>query len=223
MKLTILDRINFDLAQINSSEWLIGIDEVGWGTIAGDLCIGAAAIHKSLLTNFPEDKILSKIRDSKKLSEKIRSEINSYVKEYNFDGKLFFTIGQSSVNYINEHGLALAYDQCLEQIFNFLETKIDLNNSTLLLDGSRVPGFLKTYSSSKNIVVKGDDLSLVIGLASILAKEHRDGHMNELHKLDPRFAWSDNKGYGTAGHISALREHGMSPFHRIKGTTTILS
>lgn len=223
MKTTITDRIQFDLTQIQDSEWLIGIDEVGWGTIAGDLCIGAVLIHKDLLNHFPDDKTLAKIRDSKKLSEKVRKEIEIEVLSRDFKGLLFHTIGQSSVSYINEHGLALAYDECLRQIFDFVSSKIPVNKARLLLDGSRIPGFLKTSSIEKSIVVKGDDLSLVIGLASILAKEFRDNLMNSIDLEFPSFGWVDNKGYGTANHIAALKKYGMTKYHRIKGTTTILS
>lgn len=223
MKLTIQDRIKFDLDHLKSNQWLIGIDEVGWGTIAGDLCIGAVIIHKDLLANFPENKILHKIRDSKKLSEKIRKEIVEEIKTQDFNGKMFYYIGTSSVEYINEHGLALAYDQCLQEIFNFVSTKISLPEGLLLLDGSRIPGFLKTNPVKKDIVIKGDDLSLVIGLASILAKEHRDQLMNQIHLQYPQYNWVNNKGYGTAEHIQALKDHGISVFHRHKGTNTILS
>lgn len=223
MKYSIQDRINFDLDHLKDSEWLIGIDEVGWGTIAGDLCIGSVIIHKDLLLNFPEHKVLSKIRDSKKLSEKIRQEVVKEVQKQDFQGKLFYFVSTSSVDYINEHGLALAYDDCLEQIFKFIATKIKVSQGLLLLDGSRMPGFLKTNEVKKDIVVKGDDLSLVIGLASILAKEHRDNLMNNLHLQYPQYNWANNKGYGTAEHIKSLKEWGISKFHRLKGTTTILS
>lgn len=223
MKLTIQERIQFDLDHLQSSQWLIGIDEVGWGTIAGDLCIGAVVIHKDLLLDFPDNKILHKIRDSKKLSEKIRQQIVSEIQSQDFKGKLFYFIGTSSVDYINEHGLALAYDQCLQEIFDFVSTKISLPEGLLLLDGSRIPGFLKTNPVKKDIVVKGDDLSLVIGLASILAKEYRDNLMNQLHIQHPQYNWANNKGYGTAEHIQSLKDQGISKFHRHKGTNTILS
>lgn len=224
MKLTINDRINFDLQQINSCDWLIGLDEVGWGCIAGDLVIGAVVIHKDLLNNWDfNHKVLSKIRDSKKLTEKVREEINKLVQEYNFEGKLFWTIGQSDISVINDKGLAIAYDEALEQILREFSQKVDISKTLLLLDGSRVPGFLKTYNINKNIVVKGDDQSLVIGLASILAKQYRDQLMTVLDLEFPMYNWASNKGYGTADHIKALKEFGLSKYHRTKGSTTILS
>jgi ribonuclease HII len=223
MKLSLSDRINFDLEQIKNCDWLIGLDEVGWGCIAGDLVIGAVAIHKSLLSNFPSDKDLNKIRDSKKLSSKIREEINNKAYSFDFNQKLFISLGQSSIEYINTHGLALAYDEALRQIIEKLKSKIDLNKTMLLLDGSRTPGFLKSYQIEKNIVVKGDDASLSIGLASIVAKQYRDKLMDKLHNQYPMYNWEKNKGYGTAEHVAALKEFGLCPIHRLKGATSILS
>lgn len=224
MKPTIQDRLNFDLKEVKEFEWLIGMDEVGWGCIAGDLVIGAVAIQKYLLNNFiPQDDILNKIRDSKKLSAKIRQEIARALPKEKLDNKLITAIGQSSVEYINTHGLALAYDEALKQIIDALGQQIDLSKALLLLDGSRVPGFLKTHSINKNIVIKGDDASFSIGLASIIAKEYRDDLMTKLHEVHPQYHFANHKGYGTAEHIQALKDHGISSVHRLKGTTTILS
>lgn len=224
MKLTIQDRLNFDLQAIQNFDWIIGIDEVGWGCIAGDLVIGAVAVHKSLLQTFnPTQPVLNKIRDSKKLSAKIRQEISTSLLQENFNDQLITALGQSSIEYINQEGLAPAYDDALLQILTILGTKIDLTKTLLLLDGSRVPGFLKNHPIHKNIVVKGDDASFSIGLASIIAKEYRDGLMTTLHQTYPQYLLENNKGYGTPDHIKALKEHGISPIHRLKGTTTILS
>ena len=209
---------------VKNFDWLIGMDEVGWGCIAGDLVIGAVAVHKSILENFsPADDVLNKIRDSKKLTAKVRLEISKALPKENFNGSLLTTLGQSSVDYINTHGLALAYDEALKQIIDALGAQIDLSKTLLLLDGSRIPGFLKTHSINKNIVVKGDDASFSIGLASIIAKEYRDDLMTKLQSQYPQYQFENHKGYGTADHIKALKEHGISPVHRLKGTTTILS
>jgi ribonuclease HII len=224
MKPTIKDRLNFDLKEIQSFDWLIGIDEVGWGCIAGDLVIGAIAVHRTLLGSFnPQNLVLNKVRDSKKLTAKVRQEIIQALKLENFQQKLIPALGQSPITYINEHGLALAYDEALKQIITSLESQIDLSKTLLLLDGSRVPGFLKTYNIQKNIVVKGDDASFSIGLASIIAKEYRDDLMTQLSSQYPQYHFANHKGYGTAEHIKALKEHGLCPIHRIKGATTILS
>lgn len=224
MKPTIQDRLNFDLNEIKSFEWLIGLDEVGWGCIAGDLVIGAVAVHKSLLKSFnPTETVLNKIRDSKKLTEKVRQEIVQALPKEQLNKQLLTAIGQSNIDYINTHGLALAYDEALKQIIDSLGKQIDLAKTCLLLDGSRVPGFLKTHSINKNIVIKGDDASFSIGLASIIAKEYRDNLMTSLHSQYPQYHFDNHKGYGTPEHIQALRDHGISPIHRTKGTTTILS
>ena len=63
-------------------------------------------------------------------------------------------------------------------------------------------------------VVHGDALSYLIGSASIIAKVYRDALMDEYAKLYPHYAFEKNKGYGTAEHIQAIKEHGLCPIHR---------
>jgi ribonuclease HII len=218
------DRINIDLNILKEKEgyshydWIIGLDEVGWGCIAGDLIIGAVAVHKDLLANFPEDAILLKIRDSKKLSAETRFKINKDVLSRDWGDKLKFFVGRASVEHINKFGLSSAYDECLRQIID--QIPVWIKNYLFFLDGKRRPKILLAYPTS--LMIKGDDNSLVIGLASIIAKEFRDNLMEELNQKYPQYDFSNNKGYGTEKHVKALKEFGISPVHRIKGTETIL-
>ena len=212
-KINPLERINFDL-NLNASS-IFGIDEVGWGCIAGGLVLGGCLIKSSsyeemIKTSSP---LLSIIRDSKKVTElnrnKIVGELSSLPVEV-------FT-GHASVEEINKVGLAEAYNLALSRLLSQLKD----SKALIILDGSRVPSLLKNYNCQ--LIIKGDDKSLAIGIASIVAKECRDSLMKKAHEVYPQYGFDSNKGYGTADHITALKTHGLTPIHRLKGTTTILS
>lgn len=225
IKTTIEDRIKVDIDLLANKSYLVGIDEVGWGCIAGDLYLGAVLIDKDLLEqwiNFSqEDKEMAAIRDSKKLSEKQRQEIKQKIEQLNLKGlKIIFGIG--SIEDINSKGLAPAFDLALESIFSQIKAQgIDLSQVNFAMDGKRVPTPLTRYETK--LLIKGDDNSLVIGLASIMAKEARDEYIKQMDEKFPGYNFTDHKGYGTKAHVEALKTQGLSPIHRLKSTKTILS
>jgi ribonuclease HII len=81
----------------------------------------------------------------------------------------------------------------------------------LLIDGNR---FKKYNPIAHHCVIGGDGIYLSIAAASVLAKTYRDDYMLKLHKEFPQYDWHKNKGYGTATHRKAMKEFGLSPFHR---------
>ena len=213
-------RLKHDQDKINSYSHLLGLDEVGWGCIAGDLVLGACIVHSSFFNEVDklDQKIVDMVRDSKKLSEVKRESITSYFlsqKELSED-KIKLIIGRASVEEINSVGLAKAFDLCVERILS--QTPAD---TLILLDGKRVPSSLQ--SEDVELIIKGDDTAWVIGLASIFAKTFRDKLMDDLHSQYPQYGLTDHKGYGTANHVQALKLHGITPIHRTKSTNTILS
>ena len=213
-------RVDFDLAQ-TSSEWIIGLDEVGWGCIAGPLLLGAVAIHREqyaeLLKLAEKYPLLHEIRDSKQVKPETRQKIKNLIEKLGLS-KLQVSIGEESVEFINKHALSLTFDSCVEKIFK--QFTFDLKTAHVILDGSRVPTSLKKYQNS--LVIKGDDKSLAIGLASIIAKETRDAIMDQLDLKYPVYKWKKNKGYGAPEHIAGLKSDGLSPHHRIGASTKIL-
>lgn len=212
-KINPLERLDFDLKLKASA--VFGIDEVGWGCIAGGLVLGGCLIKNSSYEDIRKNlsPLLSIIRDSKKVTElnrkKIVGELSSLPVEV-------FT-GHASVEEINKVGLAEAYNLALSRLLSQLKD----SNALIILDGSRVPSLLKNRNCE--LIIKGDDKSLAIGIASIVAKECRDNLMKEAHLIYPQYGFDSHKGYGTAEHIKALKTHGITPIHRLKGTTTILS
>jgi ribonuclease HII len=89
--------------------------------------------------------------------------------------------------------------------------KLDPPPAFILVDGNR---FNPYPGISYLCIVDGDALYKSIAAASILAKTYRDDYMQKLHKEYPQYGWDSNKGYATAGHRKAIREYGISPYHR---------
>ncbi len=89
----------------------------------------------------------------------------------------------------------------------------------VLVDGFAIPDLLLRQEP----VIGGDRRSLAVAAASILAKVHRDGLMDEYHRLYPEYGFDRHRGYGTAAHLAALRRHGPCPIHRRSFAPTVLA
>lgn len=208
------ERLKFDLEKIGENSYILGIDEVGWGCVAGSLVLGGSLVPKKVLeeNKYP---FLDDVKDSKKLSEKKRKLL---IENLNNQNEILFCVGEADVKMINEHGLAYAYSHCIDQILHNFNNY--LNNSKILIDGNRDP---KTkIITNFELVVKGDDKSIAIGIASNIAKEYRDNQMIELSKVYPMYDWENNVGYGTKTHTDGLKKHKLSPYHRTKSSEKLI-
>jgi ribonuclease HII len=175
---------------------ICGVDEVGRGPLAGPV-VAAAVI---LPQDFPEE-ISSKIRDSKKLSPASRENICKPIKEH-----CLFAIAESSIEEIDRLNILQATMLAMQRAVMQLEINIDV----ALIDGNRVP----PLSCKAVPIIKGDDKSLSIAAASIIAKVYRDNLMKKLAEKFPFYGWDHNAGYGTSEHMEALALHGVTEFHR---------
>ena len=185
---------------------ICGLDECGRGSIAGPLVAGGVIFlssSKKIVSLLP-----SPLRDSKKLSAKQREKIYS-IKD---DLPIIFQLESISAEEINENGITWAN----KEIFLRLITK--LTAEKYLVDGN-----IKFNEPNVESIVHGDDLHPQIMLASILAKVERDNMMSGFHHKYPHFNWENNSGYCTREHLSALRQYGLSPLHRIIFANTALS
>lgn len=208
------ERIDFDKAIVEDKDFILGIDEVGWGCVAGSLVLGGALVPKLVLDN-PDYSWLKDVKDSKKISEKKRLILMNHLKSQNL---IKYCIGEASVELINEKGLAIAYTECINQIL--LSFKDHLNLAKILIDGNRDP---KTnLINDFTLVVKGDDKSTTIGIASNVAKDYRDNLMIEMSKIYPQYDFENNVGYGTEKHKVSLLNYGMTPIHRTKSTSKLI-
>lgn len=189
--------------------WVIGVDEVGRGPLAGPVMVGVVAVPADF------DWVrLPGVTDSKKLSEKKREAIYEKAKELQSAGKLFFAVAGESAAVIDELGIVLAIKQATVQGLAEVQSAAKLlpDEVRVLLDGGLVapPEYVH-----QETIVKGDAKESVIGLASVVAKVMRDRLMVEMEAEYPGYGLSVHKGYGTAAHCAAVRRLGLSTIHRV--------
>ncbi len=175
-------------------ETLCGVDEAGRGPLAGPVYAAAVILPRGLR--------IPGLNDSKKLSEKKREELFDEICEK----ALATSIAFATVEEIEERNILGATMLAMNRAIAGLSVKPDL----ALIDGNRNAGI----EFPSRCIVKGDARCADIAAASILAKVSRDRVMLELAKQYPEYHFEQHKGYGTALHYAALREHGPSPVHR---------
>lgn len=173
---------------------ICGIDEAGRGPLAGPVAAGAVIL--------PKDSVILYLNDSKKLSEKRREELYLEIREK----AVASNVGLVSPERIDEINILQATYEAMREAIAGLSVKPDL----LLNDAVTIPGI----DVRQVPIIKGDAKSVSIAAASILAKVTRDHLMYEYDRLYPEYAFARNKGYGTAAHITALKEYGPTPIHR---------
>ena len=173
---------------------LAGVDEAGRGPLAGPV-VAAAVILDEL-------NPIAGLADSKKLTARQREALFDEIRAK----ALCCSIALASVEEIDElnilHATMLAMRRAVEGL--------RLKPSLVQVDGNRVP----PLQVPAQAIVKGDAKVKAISAASILAKVHRDRLCDELHQAHPQYGFDGHKGYPTADHLAALREHGATPHHR---------
>ena len=174
---------------------IAGTDDVGRGPLAGPV-VAAAVI-------LPEDADLPEIKDSKKLSEKQRIQLDKLIKKQ----AIAWAIAEVDEKTIDAINILEASRLAMRRAVEGLRIPPDL----VLVDGNRDPGLSCEHTVT---IVHGDALSASIAAASILAKVSRDRFMVQLAAGYPQYAFEAHKGYGTKLHYERLREYGPSPVHR---------
>ncbi|MEK7634624.1 MAG: ribonuclease HII [Patescibacteria group bacterium] len=200
------------------NKYVIGIDEVGRGALAGPVVVAALALPKKF--NLPIGRInfqLSKLKDSKKLSPRQREVWFQYIKELS----LSYGIAAVSPKIIDKINISQAANLAATKALKKLLTdnkQLTTNNYKVFLDGGL---YIKSKIKNQNFinsnfktVIKGDEKIPAISLASIVAKVYRDKLMKKLHKKYPRYDFINNVGYGTKKHIKAIKKFGHSSIHR---------
>jgi len=175
---------------------IAGVDEAGRGPCAGPLVVAAVILKDPFA---PE---LSKVRDSKELTEKVREELYDVVIEQ----ALSYSIIDISVDEIDKIGLHKSNLEGMRRAINSL----DVTPEYVLTDGYPIEGL-----AIPNLAVwKGDQVAISISAASILAKVYRDRQLVKLDSMYPGYGLAKHKGYITAAHTKALGELGVSDIHR---------
>lgn len=170
-----------------------GIDEVGRGPWAGPV-VAAAVIFKDAPT-------LEGIKDSKKVSPKKRALLFDAIHEVAYVG-----VGMCEVEEIDTLNILGATKAAMQRAVQTLP----IVPQAALVDGNSCP----ELPCVAEAVIKGDNKSLSIAAASIIAKVTRDRIMHELHQAFPHFGWDSNAGYGTKQHSEGIAKHGITEHHR---------
>lgn len=191
-------------------KYLIGIDEVGRGPLAGPVSVGVVLVSHDF-----DWELLPEVDDSKKLTEQKREVIYKETVNLRSKGQLYFAVGSSSASYIDTHGIVPAVSHAMELALKSVEkaTVCDARSCHVKLDGSlRAPARF-VYQET---IIKGDAKEKVIGLASIVAKVTRDRYMKRLAQKEmyAPYAFEVHKGYGTKVHRLQILNCGLSDMHR---------
>ncbi|HLN18860.1 MAG TPA: ribonuclease HII [Patescibacteria group bacterium] len=216
-------------------EFVIGVDEVGRGPLAGPVVACATVWRKFQISNDPVKslcdngasktqinpnfKILNSkqfrmIKDSKMLSAKQREEIYDFLCEHFYfgigicDHKTIDRINIAQASYL---AMKKALIQLKKEIYNNHKINIIDRKHIVLIDGKhRIPRF----SLEQKPIVDGDAQIKIISAASIIAKLERDKIMVEMHKAFPAYGFNLHKGYGTKMHLNMIRKYGLCDIHR---------
>lgn len=192
------------------NRFLVGIDEVGRGPLAGPVAVCAFCLKEEMLEDFINEIFGGKIRDSKKLTKKKREEIAEIITKKKKEGVLNFKISTAEATVIDKYGINPSIKKSLEKSILGLGT--DPKITLVFLDGGlKAP---KEFVNQETII-KGDSSNALIAVASILAKVYRDTLMIKYSKEYTHYKFESNMGYGTKAHMDALREVGISPIHRV--------
>ena len=174
--------------------YICGVDEVGRGPLAGPVVCAAVIM--------PLGDIIEGVDDSKKLSKKKRETLSGKILEK----AIACRICRVEPQIIDEINILQATRLCMKNAVEGLSVKPDF----VLTDGNMTLDIELPQRS----IIKGDALSYTIGAASIVAKVYRDKIMEEYGELYPQYGFASNAGYGSAAHIAAIKEYGLTPVHR---------
>jgi ribonuclease HII len=183
------------LLKYSDFELECGTDEAGRGCLAGPVTAAAVILPEGF-----KSKILN---DSKQLSEKKRYSLKPIIEEQalSFAVAHIFQEEIDKINILNASILAM--HQSIE--------RLQIAPEFIIVDGNRFKPFKKIPFET---IVKGDSKFLSIAAASVLAKTYRDDYMERIHEEFPMYNWKQNKGYPTKEHREAIKEFGVTKYHR---------
>lgn len=172
-----------------------GCDEAGRGCLAGPVFAAAVIL--------PRDFYHPLLNDSKQLTENQR-DLLRYVVEKE---ALYWSVASVEPEEIDRINILKASFLAMHRALETLTAQPEF----VLVDGNR---FVRYREIPHACIIQGDGKYASIAAASILAKTYRDAYMHDLHSRYPHYNWHSNKGYPTLAHREAIRQHGITPFHR---------
>jgi ribonuclease HII len=172
-----------------------GCDEAGRGCLAGSVYAAAVIL--------PDDYQNEMLNDSKQLTEKKRYQLREIIER----DAVAWAVGIVTPEEIDKINILNASILAMHRALDQLKVRPE----AIIVDGNR---FKKYKDLPHTTIVKGDGKYLAIAAASILAKTYRDDYMNGLAKEYPQYDWLSNKGYPTKKHREAIKQFGITPYHR---------
>ena len=172
-----------------------GCDEAGRGCLAGSVFAAAVIL--------PEGYQNELLNDSKQLTEKKRYQLREMIER----DAVAWAVGIVTPEEIDKINILNASILAMHRALDQLKVRPE----AVIVDGKR---FKKYKDLPHTTIVKGDGKYLSIAAASILAKTYRDDYMNQLAEEYPPYDWKSNKGYPTKKHRDAIRQFGITPYHR---------
>ena len=186
-----------------------GCDEAGRGPLAGSVFAAAVVWDEAVLSDEKHQEWLALLNDSKQLTDKEREYLRPMIEQY---AKAWAVVEVTAeeidrINILNASiiGMQRALD------------KLDVRPQHIIVDGNKWKPYIPegdVMEIPARTVVKGDGKYLSIAAASVLAKTYRDEYMIRLHEQYPQYHWDTNMGYPTKAHYEAIRQHGITPYHR---------
>lgn len=216
---------------MKKAAYIIGIDEVGRGSLAGPVVVAAAAVRQGFVIR---NKKLGKLKDSKKLTPRQREKWLEYFKS---DPNIDYALARVYPRQIEKTNISAAANlaalrACIRLIAN---SKLQMSAAKIYLDGGLYLGNKRRIMQNKRgttqkkimrqsalgprwsacTMVRGDEKIKAVAAASIIAKVSRDRVMVRLSKIYPHYGFEIHKGYGTKKHLAAIKKHGPDLVHRL--------
>lgn len=205
-----LPNLSFEKKLWEKGYFVIGVDEVGRGSFAGPLVVGAVCFESNLSKNKQAHLETLGINDSKKLTEKKREHLTRVIEKE----ALALAIATVHTSTINKKGIANVTRIAIRKAVSGIQKQLHHQKLFVLADAFYTKYVRGVGLANQKAIVHGDEISLSIAAASIIAKVHRDNLMVTLSQQYPLYHFEKNKGYGTADHIKALQKYGKTRIHR---------
>lgn len=186
-----------------------GCDEAGRGPLAGSVFAAAVIWSKETVENPAHKEWLELLDDSKKLTDKQRAYLRPLIEKY----ATAWAVVEVSAEEIDQINILKASITGMQRALD----KLTIRPQHILVDGNKWKPYIpegEVMEIPARTVVKGDGKYLSIAAASVLAKTYRDEYMLRLHEQYPQYHWDTNMGYPTKAHYEAIRQYGITPYHR---------
>ena len=186
-----------------------GCDEAGRGPLAGSVFAAAVIWNKEVVENPANEEWLELLDDSKKLTDKQRAYLRPLIEKY----AVAWAVVEVTAEEIDQINILKASITGMQRALD----KLTIRPQHILVDGNKWRPYIpegQVMEIPARTVVKGDGKYLSIAAASVLAKTYRDEYMLRLHEQYPQYHWDTNMGYPTKAHYEAIRQYGITPYHR---------